>query len=277
MVNKWGLSKIPWTFWYDRTPCARPWALLRGPAFWCLYIMLSNPICHEDVTESPGFFINPQIPIPMSSKTVLYTLKVWYGTLNMIISSSTFYSPRCHHLAPNSWPQVPLHTMDIAFIELWKHLLSQASTNERLAYAPTHNKHFVAAWFGRWLIWWCSGSTNTLLAQLNSTYIPSLPLSSWCLKGKNTCSHLSPEVAANSARPILCHIPDHVFPGPDETYFGTCEVHISMIYCTCFMTSKNTICWKKWVTCDQLIYLTNMFWNSLLLGFRGEAIYATAL
>lgn len=51
--------------------------------------------------------------------------------------------------------------MEIAFIELWKHLLSQASTNVRLAYAPTHNKHFVAAWFGRWLIWWHSGSTNT--------------------------------------------------------------------------------------------------------------------
>ena len=77
----WGLSKSPLTFWYDRTPCASPLhALVRvkflrhsicltlalAPScaalrFWCLYIMLSNPICHEDVIESPGLLINPHM------------------------------------------------------------------------------------------------------------------------------------------------------------------------------------------------------------------------
>ncbi len=66
------------------------------------------------------------------------------------------------------------------------------------------------------------------------------------LTEKISVPHPGPEVVASSARPILCHIPDHVFPRPrpnkssnKKKYVGT--VHISMIYCSCFIMSKNTI------------------------------------
>ena len=42
--------------------CARPCALLRGPAFFDASISCSqNPISPEDVVERTGFFINPYI------------------------------------------------------------------------------------------------------------------------------------------------------------------------------------------------------------------------
>ena len=58
----WGLSKIPLTFWYVRTPCAvlRAWGFQHILSI-SIVSCSQNPICHEDVIESPGFLINPYI------------------------------------------------------------------------------------------------------------------------------------------------------------------------------------------------------------------------
>ena len=60
------ILQIPWWYgdmdWYGMS-CARPCALLRGPAFLMpLYHALKILISPEDVIERTGFFINPHMP-----------------------------------------------------------------------------------------------------------------------------------------------------------------------------------------------------------------------
>ena len=66
LLRAWGflphsinILQIPWWYghmdWYGMS-CARPCALLRGPAFWCLYIMLSKSYLPRRCDWKDGVF-----------------------------------------------------------------------------------------------------------------------------------------------------------------------------------------------------------------------------
>ena len=143
----WGLSKSPLTCWYDRTSCASPLhALARveflphsicltlalAPScaalhFWCLYIMLSNPICHEDVIESPFIFINPHMSCwDLFQVMDLYKHQLkqpWSSSKSKIQTSNFYLSINIDRIRINGWNANMYHDSIVwvyQFLRSWK-------------------------------------------------------------------------------------------------------------------------------------------------------------